>query len=97
MNSWTEIARRGELTITVTTRQRAKQNGRLTLHAEAAFIAELHPDGGNCVDVNFLSLEDLRAFVREMQPRVIVVACSPAEDRWTLQAQLELAASSALH
>lgn len=66
------------------------------MHANAVLLGLVHPDGGaSGTPVNFLTLEALHEFVREMQPRSILVAGTPSEDHLTLQALLQRYANGA--
>lgn len=78
-SGWKAAARPGQLTMIAMTVRRARIIG-ASLHADAVVVAELRPDDGPPFHVSFGSMDRLRAFVAEMQPRGLTVECAPEED-----------------
>jgi hypothetical protein len=84
---WKPVAHRGQLTMIAITLGRAKALG-IPFRAEAALVGELRPDEGRPIHVSYVSVESMRAFIDEMQPRFVLVEVAPGEDRQELQKRL---------
>lgn len=78
-NGWKAAARRGELTMIVMTPKRARVIGG-PVRGDTAVVAELRPDDGRPFEVCFASVDRLREFIADMQPRALMVECAPGED-----------------
>jgi hypothetical protein len=89
----------------VLTTERARNIGG-PLHADTAVLAELRPDDGPPFQVCFASVDRLRDFIADMQPRAVTVECAPGEDApnffslavdWAQGMQSRLEAGSTVH
>jgi hypothetical protein len=79
VSQWAASAHRGQLQLTILTRALAIAEG-YVLHDDAKFLALVHPDGGDVIAAQHLTLATLVSFVREMAPRGVDVAAAPGED-----------------
>ncbi len=78
--TWALLANRGAFTMIVMTQARASMLAGIVTHPQAPFVGILDFDGDVIAAINFLSIESVREFIRELAPRSIVVKCAPGED-----------------
>src|SRR5688572_12707379 len=88
---WLPVATKGCFSLVVMTRAKLVQDrAEIVLHPDCQVLGIIMPDDeGEWAPVSFLTLDTLAAFVAEMQPRRVRVACAPAEDAEKLLALIE--------
>jgi hypothetical protein len=85
---WTCVAERGEFDVIVYTRAFKLRRG-VVLPDEAAFSCEIvKRDGSPGIEAAMLTLDDLLAFLREVQAPVLAIGCLPTEDMPMLDAMI---------
>lgn len=98
--SWVRAFDRGRFTLTVLTRGRVRAEGWLGLmRAGAMLLGVVAPDPEDelpRVNIGFVSIEPLRQFISEMEPREIFIWTLPSEDHQGLQVLLQRDASVTL-
>jgi hypothetical protein len=57
----------------------------------------LCPDDHPSTPVGFVSIERLREFIADMQPREIAYSCATPDERETLQALVERCGAASVH
>jgi hypothetical protein len=80
MSGWRAVAHKGEFALTVLTPARVREKNLTPPATDATLLAFLHSDGEPTAAVWFTSLQALNAFVQEMEPRFVDIACSPSDD-----------------
>lgn len=86
-DAWKPIAHRGQFTMIAMTLARATFLG-IPFHTEAALVGEVRPDDGPPVHIGYVSVQSMRLFIDEMQPRALAVEVAPGEDRAALEDSL---------
>ena len=86
-NGWKPVAHCGEFALIVMSLERARL-AFIPFCADAALVGELRPDDGPPLHVSYGSLEAMRSFIEQMQPRTLTVEVAPGEDSAALQDRL---------
>ena len=77
--NWGRVCDKGENSLAILTRERARLDGFFILPS-CAFLGVIDRDEKPGFTVGFLSVESLRVYIREMEPRNVSLLCGADEN-----------------